>query len=131
MHKLSVIIPALNEENGIADIIERVLAIEGPLTEVGVSALELIIVDDGSQDRTAEIVSRYPAVRLVRHATNRGYGAAIKTGFRRAEGDLLAFLDADGTYHLGADLLVTPPKDEALATNHGDDYLCLLSFNEF
>ena len=56
MHKtLSVVIPTLNEENGISDIIERVLAIEEPLVDVGVSGLELIVVDDGSQDRTAEI----------------------------------------------------------------------------
>jgi glycosyltransferase involved in cell wall biosynthesis len=98
MHKLSVVIPALNEENGISDIVERVLAIEESLAKVGVSALELIIVDDGSQDRTAEIVAGYPNVVLVQHPVNKGYGAAIKTGFRRADGDLLAFLDADGTY---------------------------------
>ncbi len=98
MNTLSVVIPALNEENGIADIIERVLAVKGSLAEVGVSDLELIIVDDGSQDRTPEIVASYPEVVLVRHPVNQGYGAAIKTGFRQAKGNLLAFLDADGTY---------------------------------
>jgi len=98
VNTLSVVIPALNEENGIADIIERVLAIKGPLAEAGVSDLELIIVDDGSQDRTPEIVASYPEVVLVRHPVNQGYGAAIKTGFRQAKGNLLAFLDADGTY---------------------------------
>lgn len=98
MHKLSVVIPALNEENGIADIIERVLAIKEPLAEVGVEDLELIVVDDGSQDRTAAIIASYPDVVLVQHPVNRGYGAAIKTGFRQAKGNLLAFLDADGTY---------------------------------
>ncbi|GAB4538638.1 MAG: glycosyltransferase family 2 protein [Anaerolineae bacterium] len=98
MSTLSVVIPALNEEDGIADIIERVLAIKEPLAEVGVSALELIVVDDGSRDRTPTIVAGYPEVVLIQHPTNRGYGAAIKTGFRQAKGDLLAFLDADGTY---------------------------------
>ena len=53
---------------------------------------------DGSRDRTAEVVAGYPDVRLVRHPINRGYGAAIKTGFRHAQGDYLAFIDADGTY---------------------------------
>jgi len=95
---LSVIIPAYNEENGIADIIERVLSIKEPLADVGVSGLELIVVDDASQDRTAEIVASYPEVVLVRHTVNQNYGAAIKTGFRQAKGNLLAFLDADGTY---------------------------------
>jgi glycosyltransferase involved in cell wall biosynthesis len=88
----------LNEEKGIANIIERVLAVKGPLAEAGVADLELIVVDDGSRDRTAEIVAGYPEVVLVRHPINRGYGAAIKTGFRKARGTLLAFLDADGTY---------------------------------
>jgi len=98
MTTLSVVIPAWNEEDGITDIIERVLATQSPLADVGVSDLELIVVDDGSQDRTAEIVASYPAVVLVKHPLNRGYGAAIKSGFRQARGDLLAFLDADGTY---------------------------------
>lgn len=98
MNTLSVVIPALNEEDGIADIIERVLAVKRPLADAGVTELELIIVDDGSQDRTPEIVAGYPEVVLVRHPVNQGYGAAIKTGFRQAKGNLLAFLDADGTY---------------------------------
>jgi hypothetical protein len=94
---LSVIIPAYNEEQGIADIVERVLATR-PALHQGGAALELIVVDDGSRDRTAEIVSSYPEVRLVRHPTNHGYGAALKTGFARARGTWLGFLDADGTY---------------------------------
>jgi hypothetical protein len=94
---LSVVIPAWNEEDGIAEIIERVLAVRPDLAEAGVG-LELIVVDDGSADRTAEIVAACEGVRLVRHPVNRGYGAALKTGFSAACGDLLAFLDADGTY---------------------------------
>lgn len=98
MHTLSVVIPAYNEMDGIGDVIERVLAIQPSLGRVGVNGLELIVVDDGSCDATAEIVAQYPGVRLICHGKNRGYGAAIKTGFRYARGDLLAFLDADGTY---------------------------------
>ncbi len=96
--KLSVVIPAYNEEAGIANIVERVLSVRGALKEKGVSELELIVVDDGSKDRTPEIVRGYPDVRLIQHAKNRNYGGALKTGFRHATGDLLAFLDADGTY---------------------------------
>ena len=94
---LSVIIPAYNEEDGIASIVERVLAI-GPALRAAKTELELIVVDDGSRDRTAEIASQYPHVRLIQHRTNHGYGAALKTGFAHAEGTWLGFLDADGTY---------------------------------
>jgi hypothetical protein len=75
-----------------------VQAVEPSLREVGVDHLEVIVIDDGSRDRTAEVVASFPSVRLVRHSRNRGYGAAIKTGFYHARGELLAFLDADGTY---------------------------------
>jgi glycosyltransferase involved in cell wall biosynthesis len=95
---LSVVIPALNEEDGIADIAGRVLATKDGLAAVGVSNLEVIVVDDGSLDGTARIVESLPGVELVRHPVNQGYGSAIKTGFGRATGELLAFLDADSTY---------------------------------
>ncbi len=98
LHKLSVVIPAYNEEDGIADIIERVLKAQPALKEAGVDDLELIVVDDGSKDRTAEIVRSYAGVRLIQHKINRNYGGALKTGFHHASGDMLAFLDADGTY---------------------------------
>jgi hypothetical protein len=77
--------------------VERVLATRPSLRARGAD-LELIVVDDGSRDRTAEIVARFPDVCLVRHRTNHGYGAALKTGFAQARGDWLSFLDADGTY---------------------------------
>jgi len=95
---LSVVIPAYNEERGIAEIIPRTLGAALELPSAGVDGMELLIVDDGSKDRTAEIVARYSSVRLIQHEVNRGYGAALKTGFSRAVGDLIGFLDADGTY---------------------------------
>lgn len=98
MTTLSVVIPAYNEEDGIAAIIERVLAIEPSLPAVGVDHFELIVVDDGSKDRTAEVAEGYaPRVRVIRQP-NKGYGGALKTGFNAANGELLGFLDADGTY---------------------------------
>jgi hypothetical protein len=98
MTTLSVVIPALNEEDGIAEIMQRVLAVQPQLVPAGIDCLDLIVVDDGSTDDTAAIVMATPGARLVQHPTNKGYGAALKTGFRAAHGELLAFLDADGTY---------------------------------
>jgi glycosyltransferase involved in cell wall biosynthesis len=95
---LSVVIPAYNEENGIVDIMERVLAVRPALKAAGIPELELIVVDDGSRDRTAEIVRAQAGVRLIQQPRNKGYGAALKTGFSAARGELLGFLDADGTY---------------------------------
>ncbi|MGE3272995.1 MAG: glycosyltransferase family 2 protein, partial [Chloroflexota bacterium] len=88
---LSIVIPALNEENGIDAILQRILAQRDGLADVGISDLEVIVVDDGSKDRTAERIRTYPDVRLIQHEVNRGYGAALKTGFNAATGDLLAF----------------------------------------
>jgi len=97
MTTLSVVIPAYNEEDGIEEIALRVLAVKPALLEVGVDNLELIVVDDGSQDRTAEIAGSIEGVRLITQE-NKGYGGALKTGFTNANGDLIGFLDADGTY---------------------------------
>lgn len=98
MVTLSVVIPAYNEESGIADIVNRVLATTTALTAAGVDRLELLVVDDGSRDATAQIAAGIPGVHLIRHPINKGYGAALKTGFEEATGELIGFLDADGTY---------------------------------
>jgi hypothetical protein len=98
MTTLSVVIPAYNEEKGIEEISRRVLGVREALQQVGVDQLELIVVDDGSRDRTAEIAGAIDGVRLIQHTKNRGYGGALKTGFARASGELIGFLDADGTY---------------------------------
>ncbi|HUV25877.1 MAG TPA: glycosyltransferase family 2 protein [Anaerolineales bacterium] len=98
MTVLSVVIPAYNEENGIAEIAERVLSVKESLKESGVEDLELLVVDDGSGDNTAAVAGGIDGVRLIRHEKNRGYGAALKTGFSKANGELIGFLDADGTY---------------------------------
>jgi len=98
MTVLSVVIPAYNEEKGIAEIAKRVLSVKGSLQASGVEDLELLVVDDGSADNTAGVAEEINGVRLIRHEKNKGYGAALKTGFSKANGDLIGFLDADGTY---------------------------------
>jgi len=98
MTVISIVIPAYNEENGISEIATRVLSVAPALKEVGVDRMELLVVDDGSKDRTAEVAGSIPGVTLIRHSKNKGYGAALKTGFSKASGELIGFLDADGTY---------------------------------
>lgn len=98
MTTLSVVIPALNEEDGIQEIAARVLSTRPQLNAVGIDTLELIVVDDGSTDQTAAIVASMPDVCLIQHQVNQGYGAALKTGFAAASGEWIGFLDADGTY---------------------------------
>jgi hypothetical protein len=95
---LSIVIPALNEEDSIQAVMSRVLGVRPALQAAGVAESELIVVDDGSTDRTPEIVAATEGVRLIRHARNSGYGAALKTGFAAARGEWVGFLDADGTY---------------------------------
>ncbi|RME78858.1 MAG: glycosyltransferase family 2 protein, partial [Chloroflexi bacterium] len=90
---LSVIIPAYNEENGVAGQVEnirRVLAGQN-------IPHEIIVVDDGSSDGTAT-AARQTGARVLHHPRNRGYGAALKTGIRAARHELVAIIDADGTY---------------------------------
>jgi glycosyltransferase involved in cell wall biosynthesis len=98
MTMLSVVIPAYNEQSGIREIAERVLNVRPSLVDVGVDQLELLIVDDGSTDDTAKIAKSIDGVQLIVHQKNQGYGAALKTGFRKSTGELIGFLDADGTY---------------------------------
>lgn len=96
--KLTVVIPALNEELAIGSIIERMQrAGTRIVTDSPVQEVEIIVVSDGSTDRTAEIAAQYEGVRVIVFKTNRGYGAAIKKGFEEGSGDLVGFLDADGT----------------------------------
>ncbi|MGH7713344.1 MAG: glycosyltransferase family 2 protein [Gemmatimonadaceae bacterium] len=114
---LSIVIPAYNEEDAIAAIIERTLAARHSIcAHAGLSAVNVIVVSDGSSDRTAEIAARYGEIRLIAYEKNRGYGAAIKTGFSTAAGDLLAFLDADGT----CDPLFFGPLCKALEDQDAD-----------
>ncbi|MGD0844515.1 MAG: dolichyl-phosphate beta-glucosyltransferase [Geobacteraceae bacterium] len=94
--ELSVVIPAYNEERRLPAYLAEILA----YLEVQPFSFEVIIVDDGSQDSTAEMVERFAAenskVHLIRLPQNRGKGYAVKTGMLKACGKLRLFADADG-----------------------------------
>ncbi len=101
MKKLSIIIPAYNEENAIQAIIERVLSAKKAIIEKSqLEGVEVIVVNDGSTDRTGDIAGEYARnrrIQMISYEKNRGYGAAIKLGFESSSGELVSFLDADGT----------------------------------
>jgi glycosyltransferase involved in cell wall biosynthesis len=98
MATLSIVIPAYNEEDAIEAILTQCLAAREPICRAtGLSAVEVIAVDDGSRDRTRELAGKFGEAKLISHPVNRGYGAALMTGFDGASGDYLGFLDADGT----------------------------------
>lgn len=89
----SIVIPAFNEEGGLASVIAEV---RQRLHAKGMDA-EIIVVDDGSTDSTARVANEAGA-RVIQHRSNRGYGAALKTGIAAATHDVVAIIDADGTY---------------------------------
>ncbi len=97
--KLLIAIPALNEEDAIADIITRCLeARDGIIGATPVDKVDISVVSDGSTDRTVEIASGFAEkIHLIVFEKNRGYGAAIQEAWRQSDADLLSFLDADGT----------------------------------
>jgi glycosyltransferase involved in cell wall biosynthesis len=95
---LSVFFPAYNDAGTIASLVIQAVTIAARLTP----DFEVIIVDDGSQDSTGriaeELARTYREVRVVHHPTNRGYGAALRTGFATATKDLVAYTDGDAQY---------------------------------
>ena len=102
---LSCFFPAFNEEENIAAVLEEALATLPRFAD----EFEVIVVDDGSSDRTGEAVTAFAAaapeagterVRLVSHEVNRGYGEALRSGLNAARGDAVFFTDADRQFRL-------------------------------
>ena len=110
---LSIVIPAYNEERRLPKTLESIFA----YLEARPYRAEILIVDDGSTDRTAEIVSacrqKYPGLRLVSHEGNRGKGYSVRHGMLEAHGEITLFTDADlSTPIEEADKLLAALRDE-------------------
>jgi hypothetical protein len=97
---LSLCLPAYNERENIGELLDSAISMLPEFLE----EYEVVVVDDGSTDGTAELVDEYskkdPAIRVVRHATNVGYGGAVTSGLRAAKGRHIAFMDSDGQFSL-------------------------------
>jgi len=110
---LSAFMPAYNEEANIRWVAEDVLAKLRMVTD----DLELIIVNDGSADRTGEIINilerEYPEIVAQHHTTNRGYGAALRTGFSNCRKEFIFYTDGDGQFDSGEISKLIPLLDNA------------------
>jgi len=83
------VIPAYNEENGIENVLNSIQKLGGDY--------KLLVVDDGSTDNTYEVVKK-TGIDIIRHKNNKGYGAALKTGLRNANTNVVLFIDGDGQH---------------------------------
>ncbi|MDP3784923.1 MAG: glycosyltransferase family 2 protein [bacterium] len=115
--KLSIILPAFNEEENITRIGPELL----PVLEKITPDFEVIVVDDGSTDRTAELLKkmRNHKIRLLKHDVNKGLAQGMRTGLAAATGEYIIFLDSDFTFHPS----LIPKLFEALAKNPGVDFI--------
>ncbi len=101
--RLSVIVPAFNEQDGIAAVLEDLRRV--------MPRAEIIVIDDGSTDGTAARAEAVAGITLIRHVFNRGYGSAIKTGAAAATGEYIAWFDAD-SQHRAEDLALMTERLE-------------------
>jgi glycosyltransferase involved in cell wall biosynthesis len=88
-HNLSIIVPAFNEAESLPGVLESLVSLG--------QNFEIIVVDDGSEDKTSDVAASFP-VKIIRHPYNKGYGASLKTGIRNAKNNLIVFFDADGQH---------------------------------
>ena len=115
--ELTALIPAYNESEGIGDTVRRL--------RQTFPDLDIVVIDDGSQDNTADIARAVAGVRVVQHGRNRGYGAALKTGLRNTSRPFVIWYDADGQHRpedlLAVALPVLEPRADATIGARGRD----------
>jgi len=118
--KLSIVIPVFDERDTIEEVIRRVR-----LIDVGMEK-ELLVVDDGSSDGTQDVLKTisYPEVKVFFHKKNQGKGAALRTGFSKASGDIVLIQDADLEYDPGDyPVLLSPILDGRADAVYGSRFL--------
>lgn len=109
--RLSVVLPCYNEEANVRSTVEEVAA----WADAQPFECEIVVVDDGSSDRTpvilGELVPVHPNIRVVRHRENAGYGMAVRSGCDAAAGEWIAFMDSDGQFRIADLSLLLPHLD--------------------
>lgn len=103
--RISVVIPVYNEEQVIGNVLQELIDLD--------LFHEIIAVDDGSKDKSAEVISQFDQVRLIQHPYNLGNGASVKTGLRNVTGNWALLMDSDGQH---------PPQDIPNLLQHIDRY---------
>ncbi|KPK97800.1 MAG: hypothetical protein AMJ95_07350 [Omnitrophica WOR_2 bacterium SM23_72] len=120
-NSLSVVLPAYNEEGNILEIINKILKILPSVTY----DFEIIAVDDGSTDKTANILEKLKAsdarLKVVRHPRNLGYGASLRSGFKKVEKELIFYMDADQQFDIA---------DITRLTAYIEDYDIVIGFRK-
>ena len=105
---LSLVLPAHNEEENLGIVVDQALTALPRFTD----RFEIVVVNDGSRDKTPEIAEGFarvdPRVEVVHHPVNRGYGAALTSGFKASTGDFVMFMDADRQFDINDLALLTP-----------------------
>jgi glycosyltransferase involved in cell wall biosynthesis len=91
---LSIIVPVYNEEKKIKSVL---LNLKQIATRLPIEC-EIIVIDDGSTDKSTEIINNIDGIRMIGHVKNKGYGSSLKTGIKNAHGNLIAIIDGDGSY---------------------------------
>lgn len=120
--KVTIIIPAFNEQEGIRDTLTELKSNEK------LKVAEIIVIDDGSTDSTFDMAKKVAGVKVIRHKVNLGYGSAIKTGTRHARGSIIAWYDADGQHRPEdlikvVDTLVEEELDYCIGVRGKDSYV--------
>lgn len=108
MPKISIIIPAYNEEKS---IVKTISEIKNTIKSLK-GDIEIVVINDGSGDNTGKLISSISGIKVIKHTSNKGYGASLKEAIKKSNSELIMIIDADGTYPTAAiPLLVSHSKD--------------------
>jgi len=119
LSSLSIFFPAYNDEKTISGLVKNAYKYGALVAK----KFEVIVIDDGSQDKTAEVLRQaqkeFPGLKIVTHHQNCGYGGALKSGFANSSGDYIFYTDGDGQYDVGELPLLVAKMDKEIAVVNG------------